>query len=113
MPPRGVNRKIVEKYFDFCGEVAKCKICSHELKSDRVYNLKIHISRVHKISDDVLNSETGKLKNVKKEERKQCIKIEISKKQLFRSYIGLVTEDSLPFNILNSENFKNIIDPIC
>ncbi|KAI8116039.1 hypothetical protein CVS40_11832 [Lucilia cuprina] len=29
------------------------------------------------------------------------------------SYIGLVTEDSIPFNVLNSENFKNILNPIC
>ncbi|XP_037941172.1 uncharacterized protein LOC119674121 [Teleopsis dalmanni] len=37
----------------------------------------------------------------------------MSKKELFRCYIGLVTEDSIPFNVLNSENMRKIIDPIC
>lgn len=32
---------------------------------------------------------------------------------MIRSYIGLITEDNMPFHILNSKNMKNIIDPIC
>ena len=45
--------------------------------------------------------------------RKQVIRIEMSKKQLLRSYIGLVTENNIPFNILNCANMQNIINPIC
>jgi len=37
----------------------------------------------------------------------------MNKKQLIRSYIGLVTEDSIPFNVLNSNNMRNILKPIC
>jgi len=49
----------------------------------------------------------------KKTVKPQVIKVKINKKNLIRSYIGLVTEDSIPFHVLNSTNKRNIIDPIC
>lgn len=39
-------------------------------------------------------------------------KVEINKHQIIRSFIGLVTENGLPFDILNSDNMKNILKPM-
>ncbi|XP_067622182.1 uncharacterized protein [Eurosta solidaginis] len=45
--------------------------------------------------------------------RKKKIKIEVNKKHIFRSYVGLVTENSVPFNLLNAPNLRAFVDPIC
>lgn len=99
--------------------VAVCKTCKNKLRNNRVSNLKAHLIKLHKInfnevSNEQLEPESSiSLKSVVKPIRKKKIKIEVNKKQLIRSYIGLVTEDCIPFNILNSPNIRNFIDPIC
>lgn len=85
-----------------------------------MYNLKTHLIKIHDIKFErdcpeqfeiasFSSSSTLKSKLL----RKRKIKVEVNKKELLRSYIGLVTEDCIPFNVLNSPNLKNFIDPIC
>ena len=116
MSRRVFNRKFVEKYYEIVDDQAICKLCMQRLKSNRNFNLKTHVIKVHKINENNFRNEIdmNTTSNIMKAKiRYHTVKIQISKKQLFRSYIGLVTEDSIPFNVLNSENFKNILNPIC
>ncbi|XP_067617601.1 uncharacterized protein [Eurosta solidaginis] len=116
MAPR-LNKKQIFTYFNLIddGAIAVCKMCNHNLKSDRLFNLKTHLSKLHKIKYSGDNNESCGSGSgvVKKEFRKKIIKIPICHKQLLRSYIGLIIEDNMPFHVLDSENMKNIIDPIC
>lgn len=41
------------------------------------------------------------------------VKKNINKKEIMRSYIGLVTKNGPSFNLLDSQNMKNILKPIC
>lgn len=91
-----------------------CKTCKSKLKSNRVSNLKTHLFKQHNINiNNKENSESFSVSSSSKMIRKKKIKIEINKKELLRSYIGLITEDSIPFNVLNSPNMRKILDPIC
>lgn len=95
--------------------LAMCTICKASLKNNRLSNLKSHLLKQHKINFKLSleNCETSSTSSSIKTIRKKKIKIEVNKKELLRSYIGLVTEDSIPFNVLNSQNMRNIVDPIC
>lgn len=82
-----------------------CKKCKKLLNNTRIYNLKSHLTLIHKIN----------LKNVEKSRVKSKItktKIEVNKAEVIRSYIGLVTENGLPFEVLNSSNMRNLLKPI-
>lgn len=96
-------------YFDKMNDVVVCKKCKKEFKTERNFNLKSHLEKVHKITlieKENINKSTQKYKT-------KSVKCDISKQLLIRSYIGLVTEEAIPFNVLNSESMRNIIDPIC
>uniref|UniRef100_A0A1I8PD83 HAT C-terminal dimerisation domain-containing protein n=1 Tax=Stomoxys calcitrans TaxID=35570 RepID=A0A1I8PD83_STOCA len=115
MAPR-VNKITIRKYFNIENNQAACKLCTHTLKADRLFNLKTHIIKVHNIKEENFAKEKSSSVNHKHhskiKNRNQMFRIEISKKLLFRSYIGLVIEDSIRLDILNSENLQNILNPI-
>ncbi|KAI8116030.1 hypothetical protein CVS40_11824 [Lucilia cuprina] len=92
MSRRVFNRKFVEKYYEFENDLAICKLCFQRLKSDRNFNLKTHVIKVHKINENNFRN-----------------KINMEQYDEYR----IPLEDSIPFNVLNSENFKNILNPIC
>ncbi|XP_049308916.1 uncharacterized protein LOC125777702 [Bactrocera dorsalis] len=95
---------------------ATCKTCKNKLKNNRLSNLKTHLIKIHSINVSLNNtelSETSSITSLSKVIVKKKVTIKINKKQLLRSYIGLVTEDSIPFNVLNSVNMKHILNPIC
>uniref|UniRef100_A0A0A1WM76 Zinc finger BED domain-containing protein 4 n=1 Tax=Zeugodacus cucurbitae TaxID=28588 RepID=A0A0A1WM76_ZEUCU len=93
----------------------KCKTCSRVLKKDRVFNLKKHLllHGIRPVQKENNSDSKKNMKHSKKNMKHQQIKVQISKKNLVRSYIGLVTEDGFPFDVLDSNNMRNIIDPIC
>ncbi|XP_075162572.1 uncharacterized protein LOC142235198 [Haematobia irritans] len=120
---------------------AVCNLCNLKLKNNRNFNLKSHLEKIHKL-DVSLNENPvhvstadatpstltpsnviGEAMQINKNssndtiisciaERKQSIKVKISKKVLFRSYIGLITDDNLPFSVFNSSNMRNIVEPL-
>lgn len=95
-------------YYKKINNISKCNLCEKDFKTVKKFNLKLHLEKIHKLVFD------------KKDEKKQLLiykkksfKCELSKNLMIKSYIGLVTEDALPFNVLNSENMRNWIEPIC
>lgn len=82
-----------------------CTICKKLLSSVRIHNLKAHLKTTHKM--EIQNKEKPKIKP-----KIMKTKIEINKNEIIRSYIGLVTENGLPFDILNCDNMRNILKPI-
>lgn len=86
MPPRKKSFNIL-KYFDDDGSsYVQCKSCDRVLKKDRTFNLKKHITGVHKIKIDYQDNESSCSENIS-QPRKETIKVKINKKQLIRSYI--------------------------
>ncbi|XP_037950632.1 uncharacterized protein LOC119681494 [Teleopsis dalmanni] len=116
MAPR-LNKNLILQHFDISNDNISvvCKICKHLLQKDRTYNLKTHLRKIHQLSmKEIENCSSYDSVIVEtKSTRRKKIKIEMSRKKFFRSYIGLVIEDGIPFNVLNSENMRNIINPIC
>lgn len=78
------------------------------MSASRIFNLKVHLKNCHQI-------EIPDNKNVQYKIEKKSIKtkIEINKFEIIRSYIGLITENSIAFDILNSVNMRNVLKPIC
>ncbi|XP_053951090.1 uncharacterized protein LOC128858666 [Anastrepha ludens] len=106
------NSNLIWGYFENQEEIGKavCNICKLVLKNNRIYNLKKHLIKKHKINLCIPSKSDLTPPICSK---KQNIKVQVNIKNLFKSYIGLVAEDSVPFDVLDSSNFKNIIDPIC
>lgn len=113
MAPRSVNRKTIHKYFEFENGGTKCRICLHRFKTVKLFNLKMHAIKMHNIEDAEFLIASSDADISSKYSSRQSVKLRMSKKQLFRSYIGLVTEDNLTFSVLNSENLRSIVNPIC
>ncbi|XP_049302982.1 uncharacterized protein LOC115065771 [Bactrocera dorsalis] len=107
MAPTKKTFNVLTYYEENDNDRVKCKTCSRVLKQDRVFNLKKHLL-LHDIRPVQKENNSDSKKNMKH----QQIKVQISKKKLVRSYIGLVTDDGVPFNVLNSDNMRNIIDPL-
>lgn len=82
-----------------------CKICKKLLNNLRIYNLKTHLVIMHKIEFNNVDKPKTKSKVIK-------TKVKINKLEVIRSYVGLVTENGLPFEILNSENMRKLLKPI-
>lgn len=100
--------------------IATCKMCRSKLKNNRVSNLKTHLLKQHKIPvNKIINSGNCEIKissvvsNCSKVIQKKHIRVEISKRQLLRSYIGLFTEDLIPFDVLNTDHMRSIFIPLC
>ncbi|KAI8120067.1 hypothetical protein CVS40_8585 [Lucilia cuprina] len=91
---------------DISGKV-QCNICKKQLNSLRKYNLKMHLKSSHNI-EPLENKITSRI-------QKKLIKtkIEINRFEIIRSFIGLVTENGIAFDILNSDNIRNLLKPIC
>jgi len=115
MAPRKSALNKVWEYFEIQDKSGKaiCNICKLSMKSDRTFNLKTHLQKLHKINFKKDDESPTSTPTSSITARKQNIRVNINKKTLLRSYIGLVTEDCLPFNVLNFENLRNIVDPIC
>lgn len=87
-----------------------CKVpgCEKEFKGFIIGNLKRHFYVVHKDLEESLNDEDLPVAGPSKKK----IKISMDKSTLCRATIKMVTKDSIPFRILDSEGFREIVDPI-
>ncbi|XP_036329024.1 uncharacterized protein LOC118741222 [Rhagoletis pomonella] len=112
------NQIDIWEYYDNQSEVGKavCKICKLVLKNERIFNLRIHLLKKHKVNlwrYECVPSSNDSASTSAYYVGKGNIKMPMNKRTLFKSYIGLVIEDSVPLDVLDSPNFRNIIDPIC
>lgn len=100
------------KHFEKTDSINKveCKMCHKILISTRSFNLKTHLKTVHKLE---IISNKNNLSRIGKHTHIVKARIEINKREVIRSYIGLVTENGVPFDLLNSENMRNLLKPIC
>ncbi|XP_017140741.1 uncharacterized protein LOC108154836 isoform X1 [Drosophila miranda] len=116
------NKNDVWNYYEniIDSGIARCKTCNGTLKNNRVSNLKTHLLKMHNLNLSVkkiqpiesASSEADSVHSVKIIP-KEILKINVNRKQLLRSFIGLVTEDCIPLKVLDSPNMRNIIGPIC
>ncbi|XP_073829553.1 uncharacterized protein [Musca autumnalis] len=91
-----------------------CKLCKKFFKSSKKFNLKTHLERKHHIQFGEKRHHDGvQIPPKEKFYKTEKIKFDISKKQLIRAYIGLVTDEGVSFNVLNSQHMRTIIEPIC
>ncbi|XP_005177488.1 uncharacterized protein LOC101896684 [Musca domestica] len=120
--------------------IAECKICSTRMRNNRVFNLRQHLRKVHKMDIEVqdvsnnsqvsasspkpydeeqINAVLKLAKRKMQEERlgekryKRRAYIEVNKKLVVRSVIGLVVEDGIGPNIMDSSNMLNLVKPLC
>lgn len=93
---------------------AICKVnkCGKEFKGTVVGNLKRYILLCH--PKDVGNNDERNFpeSSAKAQQTKQKIKIKMDASTINRAWIKLVTVDSMPFRILDSEGFREIVNPI-
>ncbi|TMW46156.1 hypothetical protein DOY81_008762, partial [Sarcophaga bullata] len=66
---RRKNKLFVEKYFKVVNNRAACRLCTHTLKSDRTFNLKVHIKKVHNIELDVFKNRVHRLNETPSEHK--------------------------------------------
>jgi hypothetical protein len=74
-------------------------------------NLKRHLKGIHPNIFAKLQSEKVPVVDVLKQVKASQLKVTMSKRTLIRKCTGLVIENHLPFSILDTDNFKAIVNP--
>jgi len=106
---RETNKKVHQFFkFDAVRKKSLCKICDVKLAGIHTTNLKRHLTTKHyEIFRECDSEEDTKIKVVKKK-----ITYETSEETVVNSLIKIVTTDGKPFVFLDSEGFREIVDPI-
>lgn len=92
------------EYLDISqGNNAVCKKCGAVFKGVVTGNLKRHLLSVHK---DVYKG------NIPLVAKKSIVKIQMDSASLKLSCVKMLTRDALPFRIMESEGFSEIVNPI-
>jgi len=106
---RETNKKVHQFFkFDAVRKKALCKICDVKLAGIHTTNLKHHLTTKHyEIFRECDSEKDTKIKVVKKK-----ITYETSEETVVNSLIKIVTTDGKPFVFLDSEGFREIVDPI-
>jgi hypothetical protein len=98
---------------------ARCILCNNIVYSN-AFNAKRHIENKHKdhyeklkplfcISPSTSKPQPKAVQN----SNHTCLRVNLSKEQIIKSYIGLVTRSHLPLKIINSPDLKMLLDPLC
>ncbi|EDW18000.2 uncharacterized protein Dmoj_GI12344, isoform A [Drosophila mojavensis] len=96
-------------YVKFLTRKSVCKVCGMQLSGNHSTNLKRHLHVKHgEIIREFDTEEENKSKVIKKKK----ITYETSEESILNSIIKIVTTDGKPFMFLDSEGFKEIVDPI-
>ncbi|KAH8327947.1 hypothetical protein KR067_001973 [Drosophila pandora] len=107
---REINKK-VHQFFIFNSKDKKsvCKVCGVKLAGLHCTNLKRHLTSKHgEIFKDCDSEEVTETQVVKKRK----ISFETSEETIINSLVKIVTSDGKAFMFLDSEGFKEIVDPI-
>lgn len=122
------KRRAISEHFEIDYETKEsvCKKCNKVLKGTVSFNLKRHAYMRHQIVIHPFNyakqtdgaGSSGIAPRSHKntyvpQKLRTNIAITMTRKQLFRSVVEMVTRDGLPLGILSSNGFRVIIDPIC
>ncbi|KAH8354520.1 hypothetical protein KR084_009394 [Drosophila pseudotakahashii] len=105
------SNKKVNKFFNIntLDNKSECKMCGVKLAGSLSTNLKRHLTTKHgDIFRECDNEEDTDAKAIKKRK----IAYETSEEAMVNSLIKIVTTDGKPFLFLDSEGFKEIVDPI-
>lgn len=108
---RELNKK-VHKFFKFNAQEnkSKCNVCDLKLAGINVTNLKRHLTTKHaEIFNDWNDTEDSEGNQIEKK-RKICY--HTSEEGIISSLVKIVTTEGKPFLFLDSEGFKEIMDPI-
>lgn len=107
-----INSSVLQTYFDVESDKSKsvCKDCGQVFKGCVIINLKRHMVIKHGVPSETFEIESasgsgnGRIK--------KTINIKMNSATLTRCCVEMVTRNALPFKIMDSSGFRNIIDPI-
>ncbi|KAH8273936.1 hypothetical protein KR044_004403 [Drosophila immigrans] len=107
---RDYNKK-VNYFFKFNAEdnKSKCNVCDVKLSGSHITNLIRHLIAKHAV---LYNEFDGDDDKVQQNMKKRKISYETSEASIVSSIIKIVTADGKPFIFLDSEAFREILNPI-